>query len=142
MDLAEFRHMIGPTGPVRGPERWVLYTIIPVSLINSDEIEIRPPYLTSVPTIMDRTGIKTARTVNKRLDALAATGWLSIERPSNGTLAITPMVPETCVCDCRTTNHGEQAGAVRPGGIRGGLRRAAVMTRRSHRGPRHERTRY
>jgi hypothetical protein len=100
MDLAEFRHMIGPTGPVRGPERWVLYTIIPVSLINSDEIEIRPPYLTSVPTIMDRTGIKTARTVNKRLDALAATGWLSIERPSNGTLVITPMVPETCVCDC------------------------------------------
>jgi hypothetical protein len=60
MDLAEFRHMIGHAGPVRGPERWVLYTIIPVSLINSDEIEIRPPYLTSVPTIMDRTGIKTA----------------------------------------------------------------------------------
>jgi hypothetical protein len=40
-------------------------------------------FATSVPTIMDRTGIKTARTVNKRLDALAATGWLSIERPSN-----------------------------------------------------------
>ena len=100
MDLAEFRHMIGHAGPVRGPERWVLYTIIPVSLINSDEIEIRPPYLTSVPTIMDRTGIKTARTVNKRLDALAVAGWLSIERPSNGTFVITPMVPETCVCDC------------------------------------------
>jgi len=92
--------MIGHAGPVRGPERWVLYTIIPVSLINSDEIEIRPPYLTSVPTIMDRTGIKTARTVNKRLDALAVAGWLSIERPSNGTFVITPMVPETCVCDC------------------------------------------
>jgi hypothetical protein len=100
MDLAEFRHMIGHAGPVRGPERSVLYTVIPVSLINSDEIEIRPPYLTSVPTIMDRTGIKTARTVNKHLDALVAAGWLSIERPSNGTLEITPMVPEASVCDC------------------------------------------
>jgi hypothetical protein len=42
MDLAEFRHMIGHAGPVRSAERLVLYTIIPVSLINSDKIEIRP----------------------------------------------------------------------------------------------------
>ena len=31
MDLAEFRHMIGHSGPVRTAERLVLYTIIPES---------------------------------------------------------------------------------------------------------------
>jgi len=100
MDLAEFRHMTGHAGPVRSPERLVLYTIIPVSLINSDKIELCPPYLTSVREIMSRTGTKTARTVNKYLDNLVAAGWLSIQRPAEGTLVFTPAVPESCVCDC------------------------------------------
>jgi hypothetical protein len=100
MDLAEFQHMICHAGPVRAPERFVLMTIIPVSPVNDDHIEIRPPYLTSVPEIMRRTHIKTARTVNRHLDALVVAGWLSIERPKDGTLVFTPSVPETCVCDC------------------------------------------
>ena len=74
MDLAEWRHMIEHAGPVRGPERWVLHTIIPISPVTDDHVEIRPPYLTSVPMIMSHTGIKTARTVNKHLDALVAAG--------------------------------------------------------------------
>jgi hypothetical protein len=100
MDLAEFRHMISHAGPVRGAERLVLYTIIPVSLISSEEIELRPPYLTSVREIMSRTGTKAARTVNRYLDNLVAAGWLSIQRPTDGTLVFLPAVPEYCVCDC------------------------------------------
>ncbi len=100
MDLAEFRHMICHAGPVRAPERLVLYTIIPVSPVNSDKIELRPPYLTSVQAIMSQTSTKTARTVNKYLDNLVAAGWLSIERTANGTLVFTPAVPGICVCDC------------------------------------------
>jgi hypothetical protein len=49
---------------------------------------------------MSQTGIKTARTVNKHLDARVAAGWLSIEPPRDGTLVFTPAVPVTCVCDC------------------------------------------
>jgi hypothetical protein len=100
MDLAQFRHMTGHAGPVRTAERLVLYTIIPVSLVNSDKIELRPPYLTSVQEIMSRTGTKTARSVNRYLDNLVAAGWLSIQRPADGTLVFTPAVPESCVCDC------------------------------------------
>lgn len=59
-----------------------------------------PPYLTSAREIMSRTGTKTARTVNKYLDNLVAAGWLSIERPADGTLVFTPAVPESCVRDC------------------------------------------
>jgi hypothetical protein len=93
MDIAEFRHMIGHAGPVRTAERLVLHTIIPVSPITSDEIELRPPYLTSVREIMSQTGTKTARTVNRYLDNLVAAGWLSIERPADGTLVFTPRGP-------------------------------------------------
>ena len=103
MDLAEFRHMTIHAGPVRGAGRLMLYTIIPIipiSPVNDDHIELRPPYLTSVPMIMSHTGIKTARTVNKHLDALVAAGWLSIKRPADGTLVFTPAIPENCVCDC------------------------------------------
>ena len=100
MDLAEFRHMIIHAGPVPGSGRGVLYMIIPISPINGDHIELRPPYLTSVPMIKSHTGIKTARTVNKHLDALVAAGWLSIKRPADGTLVFIPAVPENCVCDC------------------------------------------
>jgi hypothetical protein len=100
MDLAEFRHMIQHAGPVRALERLVLMTIIPVSPVTDDHVEIRPPYLTSVPEIMRRTHVKTARTVNTYLDALVAAGWLTVERPKDGTLIVTPAVPETCVCDC------------------------------------------
>ena len=81
MDLAEFRHMISHAGPVRGTQRLVLYTIIPVSLISSEEIELRPPYLTSVREIRSRTGIKTARTVVRYLDNLVAAGWLGSQQP-------------------------------------------------------------
>jgi hypothetical protein len=63
MDLAEFRHMTFHAGPVRSAGRLMLYTIIPISPVNDDHIELRPPYLTSVPMIMSHTGIKTARTV-------------------------------------------------------------------------------
>jgi hypothetical protein len=49
---------------------------------------------------MSQTGTKTARTVNRYLDNLVAAGWLSIERPANGTLVFIPAVPESCVCDC------------------------------------------
>ena len=66
MDLAEFRHMIGHSGPVRTAERLVLYTIIPVSLISSDKIELSPPYLTSVREIMSRTGTKTCHDDGER----------------------------------------------------------------------------
>ena len=100
MDLAEFRHMIGHAAPVRVAERLVLHTIIQVSPISSDEIELRPPYLTSVREIISQTGTKTARTVNRYLDNLAAAGWLSIQRPADGTLVFTPGVPKSCVCDC------------------------------------------
>jgi hypothetical protein len=87
-------------GPVRGTERFVLYTMIPVSLISGEEIELRPPYLTSVREIMSRSGIKTARTVNRCLNNLVAAGWLTIERSAAGMLVFTPVVPESCVCDC------------------------------------------
>jgi hypothetical protein len=87
-------------GPVRATGRWMLYTIIPISPVNDDHIELRPPYLTSVPMIMSYTGIKTARSVNKHLDGLVAAGWLSIQRRADDTLVVTPAVPETCVCDC------------------------------------------
>jgi hypothetical protein len=101
MDLAEFRHMTFHAGPVRSAGRLLLYTIIPISPVSDDNIELRPPYLTSIPMIMSHTGIKTARTVNKHLDALVAAGWLRIDRPKDGTLVVTPAVPETCVCDCQ-----------------------------------------
>ena len=102
MDIGEFRHMISHAGPVRGPERFVLLTIIPVSLISSDKIELHPPYLTNVREIMRQTSIKTARTVNKYLDNLVTAGWLSIQRPADGTLVITPS--GSCICNCPTAS--------------------------------------
>jgi hypothetical protein len=87
-------------GPVLGAGRLMLYTIIPVSPVNDGHIELRSPCLTSASMIMSHTGIKTARTVNKHLDAMVAAGWLSIDRPKDGTFVIIPSIPETCVCNC------------------------------------------
>jgi hypothetical protein len=40
------------------------------------------------------------RTVNNHLDALVAAGWHSTDRLKDGTLAVTPTIPEIGICDC------------------------------------------
>jgi len=65
---------------------------------------------------MRRTHIKTVRTVNKHLDALAAAGWLSIERPKDGTLVFTPAVPEAAYAIARTTSRGDSRRTAGPDG--------------------------
>jgi hypothetical protein len=100
---------------VRTAERLVLYTIIPVSLISSDRIALSPPYLTSVREIMSRTGTKTARTVNRYLDNLVAAGWLSVQRPANGTLVFTPATRKAAYATVPTTaSAGDRSRAVLP----------------------------